>query len=45
MQSEEVGFQSAFDVDNVSAVLTSTGRSFHHRGARTESSRERAVQV
>ena len=32
-------------MDNVSAVLTSTGRSFHHRGARTESSRERAVQV
>ena len=37
MQSEEVGFQYALNVDNVSSVLTSTGRSFHHRGARTES--------
>ena len=30
---------------NISAVLTSTGRSFHHREARTDSSRERDVQV
>ena len=37
MQSEEV----RLNMVNVSAVLTSTGRSFHHRGARTESSRER----
>ena len=37
-----VFFSLRLNVDNVSAVLTSTGRSFHHRGARTESSRERA---
>ena len=36
MQSEEM----SLNVVNVSAVLTSTGRSFHYRGARTESSRE-----
>ena len=29
----------------MSAVLTSTGRSFHHRGARTDSGREREVKV
>ena len=45
MQSEEVSFQSAFERGQVSAVLMSTGRSFHHRGARTYSSLERDVQV
>ena len=38
-------FSLRLNVDNVSAVLTSTGRSFHHCGARTESSREQNVQV
>ena len=36
-------FSLPLNVDNVSAVLTSTGRSFHHRGARTESSREQTM--
>ena len=45
MQSEEISFQLRLNVVNFSAVLTSTGRSFHHRGARTESSRDRDLQV
>ena len=45
MQSEEVGFQSAFERGQHLGCSDIHRKVIHHRGARTESSRERAVQV
>ena len=38
-------FRLLLKVARVSAVLTSMGRSFHHHGARTDSSRDREVEA
>ena len=44
MQSAEVNFQSAFERGQ-RLGCSDVHRSFHHRGARTESSREQDVQA